>query len=189
MKTCHKLFLLIAFAFATTTALAQTAKSLTNDGIALFDKGDYNGAMEKYKQALKIDTGDLQADFELAYTLETTGKGLEGIPYLEKILRSNDSKYETYELLGTIYDDNGKPEKAVEAYLAGIKEKPDFSRLHLNLAITYTGLKKYAEAESEALQAIKLDPKHASNQRVYATATYLNQKRDLSLLAWCSCLY
>ncbi len=188
MKTYRKLFLLITFAFAGTIAVAQTAKTLTNDGIVLFDKGDYNGAMEKYKQALKIDTGDLQADFELAYTLETTGKGLEGIPYLEKILRSNDSKYETYELLGTIYDDNGKPEKAIEAYKAGIKNKPDFERLHFNLGITYERLNKHSDAEAEAIEALKLDPTHASAHRLYAMATQAQGKRANALLAWCNFL-
>jgi tetratricopeptide (TPR) repeat protein len=154
----------------------------------LFDKGSYNEAIEKYREALKIDPKDLRADYEMAYTLQTINKGLEGIPYIEKILKSGASKYEAHELLGSIYDDNKQPEKAVDAYKAGIREKPDYSRLHLNLGITYMGLKKYPEAEECAINAIKIDPKHAGNHRLYALAAFRQNKRQISLLGWCNFL-
>src|SRR5260221_273675 len=47
---------------------------------------------------------------------------------------------------------------------------------------------KYAEAIEKYREAIKLDPKHASRQRTYALATYGQDKRGVSLLAWCSFL-
>lgn len=190
MKACHKLFLLLALLLAGKNVLPQTnsAKSLVDEGIALFDKGNYPEAVEKYKDALKITPDDFRADYEMGYTLYVMGKGKDAIPFLESILKSNESKYETYELLGSIYDDSGDSEKAVEYYKDGIKEKPDYERLHFNLSITYLRLKKYPEAETEAIEAIKLDPKHASAQRALALAANYQGKLGRSLLGWCSFL-
>jgi tetratricopeptide (TPR) repeat protein len=190
MKPCHKLLITLSFILIRANAFSQSndAQALVDAGVALFDKGSYNEAIEKYQEALKINPNDLRADYEMAYTLQIINKGLDGIPYLEKILQSDGAKFEAHELLGSIYDDNNQPEKAVDEYLAGVKEKPDFALLHLNLAITYTRLKKYAEAESEAIESVKLDPKHASNHRIYAIATYKEGKRACSLLGWCNFL-
>jgi tetratricopeptide (TPR) repeat protein len=191
MKTCRKALILPILLFISLTAFSQTnndPKTLVDDGVALFDKGDYNGAMEKYKAALAINPNDYRADFELAYTLYTTGKGQDAIPYLQLILKSGESKYETYELLGSIYDDSNQSDKAVEAYKAGIKEKPDFERLHFNLGITYLRLKRYPEAETEGIEALKLNPTHASAHRLYALAAQDQGKRAIALLAWCNFL-
>lgn len=59
-------------------------------------------------------------------------------------------------------------------------------RLHFNLGIVYSRNKQYAEAETEAIEAIKLDPKHASSQRMYALVTFHQNKRVNALLAFCS---
>jgi tetratricopeptide (TPR) repeat protein len=88
--------------------------------------------------------------------------------------------------LGTIYDKNNQKDKAIEAYNAGIKANPGYQRLYYNLGIVYSGYKQYAEAEKCAIQAIKLDPKHASSQRMYALVNFHQNKRVPALLGFCS---
>ena len=190
MRSYRRLFLILSCIFIGSNVFSQSkdAKALVDTGVALYDRGKYNEAIEKYKQALIINPNDLRADFEIAYTLQTLSRGIEAIPYLAMILKSNASKYETYELLGSIYDDNNQSEKAVESYKAGIKEKPDFERLHFNLSITYLRLKNYPEGESEAINAIKLDPKHASAQRAYALATLYQNKKLCAIVGFCNFL-
>jgi tetratricopeptide (TPR) repeat protein len=167
---------------------AKTAKLLVNQGIALNDSGKYAQAVEKYSEALKADPNDLQADYEMGFSLYNEGKGLDAVPFLEKILASNDSKYETYDLLGSIYDDNNQPDKAIDCYIKGIADYPKYERLHFNLGISYLRQKKYTGAEDCESDAIKLDPKHASAQRIYAMAEYEEGNHTRSLLAWCSFL-
>jgi tetratricopeptide (TPR) repeat protein len=167
---------------------SQTAKDLVDQGVTLNDSGKYVEAVEKYTEALKVDPNDLRADYEMGYTLYTEGKGLDAIPFLEKITQSNDSKYETYDLLGSIYDDNNQPDKAIDCYQKGIADNPKFEHLHFNLGISYLRQKKYKEAEDCETEAIKLDPKHASAQRIYAMDEYEQRNRTKSLLAWCSFL-
>ena len=124
----------------------------------------------------------------MGFTLYTMGKGFDAVPFLEKILQSNDSKYETYELLGTIYDDNKQPDKAIDYYKKGIAENPQYERLHFNLGLSYLRQNQYDAAEAEEITAIKLNPKHASAQRIYAMAEYDKGNYTHSLLIWCSFL-
>jgi tetratricopeptide (TPR) repeat protein len=191
MKTYRNLLLTLGALFCSVAVFAQTessTKKTFNEGIALFDKGNFAEAAEKYKEVLKIDPNDYNADYELGFTYYRMGKPKDAIPYLEAILKSNGSKYETYDMLGSIYDEAKQTDKAIECFKAGIKEKPDFYRLHFNLAITYYETKKFAEAEAETIEALRLKPDHANSQRLYAMATYYNGKHINSLLAWCSFL-
>lgn len=166
-----------------------TSQDLVKQGVALNDAGKFDEAINKYKQALTVDPDNWRADYEMGYTLYNTGHGKEAIPYLQKILSAKDAaKYEVYDMLGSIYDDIKESQKAVEYYKNGIADNPDFEHLHFNLGITYYRLGKYADAEASEVTAIKLNPKHASAQRIYAMATYAEGKRINSLLAWCSFL-
>lgn len=182
--------LIAVLLFACNAAIAQSnedAKALVKEGVQLNDQGKYAEAIEKYNQALKIDPGNIYADFEMAYSLFASGKGNEGIPHLEKVIAANTSlSAGAYDLLGSIYDKDNKKDKAVEAYKAGIKANPTYQRSYYNLGIVYFRYKQYADAEKCAVEAIKLDPKHASSQRMYALVNFHQNKRVPALLAFCS---
>lgn len=192
MKSYHITPIAVLFlSVAAITASAQsgkTAKQLVDEGIALNDSAKYPQAIEKYNEALKTDPTYLRADYELGYTLYSTGKGLDAIPYLEKAVQSTDIRYVTYELLGSIYDDNKQYDKAIDCYKKGIADNPKFERLHFNLGVSYLRQKLYDLAEAEEITAIRLDPKHASAQRIYAMAEYDRGSYTRSLLIWSSFL-
>ncbi|GAA3974483.1 tetratricopeptide repeat protein [Mucilaginibacter dorajii] len=191
MKTYHKFLLLILLSVFSSVAFAQVkeqAKTLVTEGIALHDAGKYDEAIAKYKEAMKIDPDYSNAYHEISFTLFSSGKGMEAIPYLEKLLKLDPSSGAAYDMLGSIYDDNKQVDKAIEYYKKGLTIAPGYQRLHYNLAITYLREKKYPEAEAYAIEAIKLDPKHASSQRTYALAVLGQNKRLCSLMAFCSFL-
>lgn len=191
MKTYHKIFLLliaVVLSFKAKAQANQEAVNLVKQGVALHDEGKYAGAIEKYQTALKLDPNYPTAYHELSYTLFSSGKGKEAIPYLEKLMKLDPKSGGAYDMLGSIYDDDNQPEKAIELFQKGISIDPDYQRLHYNLSITYYRVKKYKESEDAAVDAIKLQPKHASSQRAYAMALAMQGKRGCALLAWCSFL-
>jgi tetratricopeptide (TPR) repeat protein len=190
MQTLHKHFILFLFILLSSTLYAQdkpAAKALVEQGIALNDSGKYAEAIAKYNEALKKDTANLQALYEMSYTLYASGKPKEAIPYLEKVAPTNTYP-EAYDLVASIYDDQGDYVKSMSYYKLGITAFPDYQRLRFNLGISYLRQKMYPEAEEAAIKAIQLNPKHASSHRLYALATYGQDKRGMSLLAWCSFL-
>jgi tetratricopeptide (TPR) repeat protein len=154
---CFKYILIGVFTIVAAGKLSaqnsDDARALVKEGVKLNDEKKYAEAIEKYQQALKIDTGNLFADYQVGYSLFLSDKGKAGIPYLEKVVKS-DGKLNAaaYDLLGLIYFKN----------------------------------KQYAEAETAAVAAIKLDPKHASTQRMYALVSFHQNKRAQALLGFCS---
>ena len=188
MKTIKRLLLILVLTYNVSFAQnSGDAKALVREGVQLHDQGKYVEAIAKYNEALKIDPGNLYADFELSYTLFVSGKGNDAIPLLEKVIASNSELTAgAYDLLGSIYDNANQTDKAIEAYRAGIKVNPQYQRLYYNLGIAYFREKKYAEAGQSAIQSIKLDPKHASSQRMYALVNFHQDKRVPALLGLCS---
>lgn len=190
MKTLYKTLLLLAFVFGSLVGYAQDhdkAKALIKEGITLHDEGKYDDAIKKYKEALALDPDNSSAQYELSFTFVTINRQKEAIPFLEKLAARHDSG-EAYDLLASIYDDEKDYEKAVAYYKQGIIAFPDFQNLHFNLAISYLRQGKYADAEASAINAIKLNPKHASSQRAFALAANKQNKLGASLLAWCNFL-
>ena len=114
---------------------------------------------------------------------------MDGVPYLNKVVKtSNNFTGPAYELLGSIYDAAKQPQRAIDAYKAGINIKPDYQPLYFNIGLAYFRAGKYADAEQAAIEAIKLDPKHANSQRLYGLVTFHQNKRAPALLALCNFL-
>lgn len=133
---------------------------------------------------------DAGANYKTALSLVNSNKGKEAISYLEKVIKTSPSAYTAaaYSLLGSIYDNDHQPEKAITAYKDGIKAYPQDQSLYYNLGLAYFRDKQYGEAEAAAIEAIKLDPKNANSQRVYALVTFHQNKRMNALLGFCSFL-
>jgi tetratricopeptide (TPR) repeat protein len=138
---------------------------------------------------LAQDTDDPATNYKAALALVDAGKGPEGIPNLEKVLKTQSTYTNAaYSLLGSIYDKNNQPEKAISVYKDGLKAYPKDQNLYFNLGIADFRAKLYAEAELAAIEAIKLDPKHANSQRLYGLVTFHQNKRLNALMAFCSFL-
>jgi tetratricopeptide (TPR) repeat protein len=191
MKNLNIALLIIAFLTLNTTALfaqVDSAKTLVEEGIKLNDAGKYIDAMAKYSEALKVNPTFVRADYEMGYTLYASGNGMSAIPYLETVLKGGGYTDEACDLLASIYDDNHQPDKAIEYYKKGIAFNPKAERLHFNLGITYARQKRYAEAEICEMEAIKLDPTHASAQREYGLDAYYMGNKAVAVMALCNFL-
>src|ERR1700761_4427155 len=194
MNFFPKSVFIIALLVAPFCAIAQdnnAVPDLIKQGVQLNDQGNYTGAIDKYSQALKLDPENVQANYEIAFSLLASGKGNDGIPYVEKSIKGSTNISLTaasYDLLGSIYDQDHKSDKAIESYKKGIEVNPKYQRLHYNLGIAYFRNKQYPEAEASAIEAIKLDPKHASSQRMYALVAFHQNKRVPALMAFCNFL-
>jgi tetratricopeptide (TPR) repeat protein len=187
----RKLPLTLLLLFCSITIFAQDKKAeadaLIKQGTTLHDARKYDEAIAKYDEALKIDPDNMTAMFEKSFSLVSSGKPDQAIPYLEKVSASN-SMPNAYDLLGSIYDDKQNFEKATGYYQKGIAAFPAFHMLRYNLSISLIRQKKFKEAEATAIESIKINPRHASSQRAYAMATFAQGNMPASLLGWCSFL-
>ena len=156
MKLLYKTLVSLLFIAVWHNTHAQNnddARALIKEGQQLNNEKKYAEAIEKYSQALKIDTGNSFANYQLASSLFNLDRGKEAIPYLQKVTGANTS-------LNAAADDL--------------------------LGLIYFRAKEYSDAEKYAIAAIKLDPKHAGSQRMYALVAFHQNKRAAALLGFCS---
>jgi len=132
---------------------------------------------------------DPATNYKTALDLVNNNKAAEGIPYLQKVIKTNSNYTNAaYSLLGSIYDKTNQPQKAIATYKDGLKAFPQDQNLNFNLGIAYFRDKQYAQAEQAAISAIRIDPKHANSQRLYGLVTFHQNKRANALLAFCNFL-
>jgi tetratricopeptide (TPR) repeat protein len=187
IKTVLTLLPLFCSGFLFAQNKNSAAGLLLKQGIALHDAKKFNEAIAKYDEALKLEPDNFSILYEKGFSLFSSGKTDQAVPILEKVAASNKEPG-AYDVLGSIFDDKNECEKAAKYYQAGIDAFPNYQRLRFNLSICYFRQNKYVEAEQASVKAIKLDPTHASSQRIYALATYEQGKHLNSLMAWCSFL-
>jgi len=185
------LFLFALFISFTLTAQEKTkVAQLIDEGIKLHDAANYEEAISKYKEALQLEPDNIDANYEIALTYFNTASKKEAIPYLQKIVQTkNSSTARAYDMLGSIFDIDDKPNTAIEFFNRGIKADPTYQRIYFNLAITYARQGKSAEAELNTSTALKLDPGHASSHRLYAIIAAGEQANKIkAVLAYCNFL-
>ncbi|WP_184545947.1 tetratricopeptide repeat protein [Mucilaginibacter sp. FT3.2] len=191
MKLFKNISLIIVVLLLSVTVYAQDADvaTLIKQGIQLNNAHDNAGALEKYKQALAIDAENAQANYQVGFTLNSLHKGLEGLPYLDKVTKTNTNfTAAAYFLMGVIYDDNHQYTQAIEAYKQAIRIQPTRPDAYFSLGLVYFRTKDYAQAEQAAMEAIKINPQGGGGQRLYALVTFHQNKRGPALLALCTFL-
>src|SRR5690606_13767877 len=185
-----KIILLLVFPLLCNTVFGQQkeeAEKLVEEGSAYHDKGDYEGAINKYDKALRLHKDNLLALAEKAMSLLSLQKYHETIECCKQTIEKHQgdkalkSVYVTY---GNAYDGLNKTDKALEIYEEGMKLFPDFYLLHFNKGITLSSVKKYDEAILCFQKSASLNPKHASSQNALSRLLNATDKRIPALLAF-----
>ena len=187
INVCKIWFTLFAISIGL-NASAQDVTALIKEGRELNSQKQYPQAIERYKSALMVEPENIQANYQLAFTLFASGKGPDGLPYLDKVIKANTNTPLTaaaYSLMGSIYGNSKQLPKAIEAYKNGIKADSTNQRIYYNLGIVQYRSKLYPDAEQSFISAIKRDSVDAGSMRMYALVTFHENKRAEALLGFC----
>lgn len=185
-----KNILVLLFVLSINVAFSQKkadAEKLVEEGIAYHDKGDYEGAIKKYDQALELDADNLIALAEKAFSLNSFQKYNESIEVCKRAIKKhpNESNLKNiYVTYGNDLDALKKTDEAFDVYDEGIKMFPNYYQLYFNKGITYSGIRKYEEAILCFQQSIKINPNHASSNNAIARLEKMNGRKIPSVLAF-----
>jgi tetratricopeptide (TPR) repeat protein len=125
---------------------------------------------------------DTQAPALLAKLLAAQGKSDEAIPVLESSEKSSPSAAVERQLAG-LYLQAKKYQQAEPLFRALVQQNASDADLHFGLGLALLYQLKYAAAESELLQAVKLKPDLADAYAYLADAARENKNYPLAIQA------
>ncbi len=163
-----RLLFLFSILLVTCWSFGQNSeiKSLVQEGIKFHDNGEYEKAVEKYKEALSIDPNSSLVNYEISfsYLAEKDYKNAE--KYSKKVIDLNDgnllSGYITY---GSALDMQGKTNKSIKVYEKAMKDFDNYL-LYYNHAISCFNNGETSKAYESALKAINNNSSHASSHLI-----------------------
>lgn len=166
------------------TPSTESQQQLINEGIELHDKGDYDGAISQYQEVLRQSPNNVQALYEMSFSYYAKKDYQKSIDVGYRAAQFKSDLLEAiYVQMGTCFDDQGNPQKAVQTYKAGLKLAPSSSLLEYNLAVTYLHTGQLEDARAAVKRAVALDPDHPSSHLLLSRLFDKGSYKIPSLLA------
>ncbi len=162
------------------------AKTLLKDGIALHDKGDYDGAIAKYEAALEIDPDNVLAWYELALSHQAKGDCSKAISVCKQTIakhKKSDKLEGLYTLYGNCLDQTENTKEAIKVYKEGMKKAPDSYLLPFNMGVTYLRSSDMENAQKAFEKALTINPLHTSSHYYMAIVADQSGNRIPTILA------
>jgi adenylate cyclase len=130
-------------------------------------KRDYERALAEGERAVALDPGVWSLLLNYANSLTIAGRPEEAIPLLQKATRLNPfGPFFLYSDYGVALRDAGRFDEAVSAFKKAIQLAPDNLTVRFRLASTYSMMGRDAEARAEAVEVLRIDPKHSLDSYV-----------------------
>jgi tetratricopeptide (TPR) repeat protein len=158
---------------------------LIKEGVGLYDKQDYTGALSKFDAALQLQSNHDVAMYEKSLCLIRLERYSDAADLLKKVLdisKDPGLRSQAYANYGTALDLDGKPQESLKIYKKGIKEFPDNYMLHFNKGVTEAGLNDLDAASQSFQYSASLNPKHASSHNGLGRTT-MGESRIKGVLA------
>lgn len=144
--------------------MGQTVDELISEGIELHDAGQYEEAMAKYEEALKLDPKSIDVWYEMSYTYMMLQDYKNAYKYSHKVIKADDKHLvEAYMVAGSSLDNLGKVDQSIELFKEAIELHGDHYLYHYNLGLTYYKDGQLANAHDALVNAIKANSQHSSS--------------------------
>ena len=166
----------------------EDAVKLVDEGIEYEDKGNHVEAISKYDRALELDSFNLNAFAEKAYSLLSLQQYDEAVKCCQKAIEKHPGEKglrAVYVSYGNALDGEKNCNKAIEIYNEGINQYPDYYQLYFNKGITLFGTNMIDEAILCFQKSASLNPKHASSHNAIARGMNIMKNRITAIMAYC----
>jgi tetratricopeptide (TPR) repeat protein len=149
------------------------------------EQGQNIAAMEVLNLGIRFYPNNEQILFEHALMLEKTGKPLEALKSMEKVLQLHPGNPEALNFIGyTWADQNINLEKALSYIKQAVTIKPDSGFIRDSLGWVYFRLGETGKARDELLKAIELEPEDPDIHEHLGDVYLSLQMSDKALLSY-----
>ena len=154
------------------------------EGVALHDRGDFDGAIRKYEAVLAENPANVVAIYEMsfAYSEKKDYKKALDIAYRGAQYKS-DQLRGFYVLIVNNLDLLGESAKSIEVYKKGLKLFPEDGAIHFNLAVAYKNANKLDDARKTLKAGLAVSPQHTSSHLLLAVVYFNTGYKTPALLA------
>jgi tetratricopeptide (TPR) repeat protein len=147
-----------------THALACTSRNHVAHsllGTALADRGQFDGAIAQYQEALKIKPNFDSAHLALGGALAGRGQIDEAMAHYRKVLETHPDNAEAHIALANALAGRGQIDEAIAHYRKVLEIQPAHADAHYNLAVLLAGCGRFDEAIAQYRQSLEINPDSA----------------------------
>jgi protein O-mannosyl-transferase len=153
----------------TVKRVPDNVRALNNLGSALYQSGQNEAAIDRFRAALELAPDHLEAQHNLGCAYLDLRRYPEAIASLEAVVKRAPDNPLFHASLGRAMTETQQPEKALAHYQRAHELKPDVAAHAYNLANTLMSLDRMDEAGRLYRRALELDPSDVEVMNNYAT--------------------
>jgi len=142
---------------------AKTSEEITGEGFQFAQEGQWERAIQKYREAIAIDPNNGRAQTNLGYALNRVGQFEEAIVSLTKAigLTTHDAHlYRIYDLRGFSKVNLKDYAGAIADFTSSLSYNTDDPRVFLHRAQARAQLGEFSKALQDVNKALRLDPEN-----------------------------
>ncbi|MGO9147156.1 MAG: tetratricopeptide repeat protein [Desulfomonilia bacterium] len=129
-----------------------------NLGVALFDRGDVDGAIKHYRESIRLRRNYVNAQCNLGVALAKKKQYAEAFTHYRECLRIKPGYSEAYYNMGVALADLGRKDEAVKQYTEVLKNYPRHENAHRNLGLLLAEKGNFDEAIAHYYKALDANP-------------------------------
>jgi len=142
-------------------ALRSGARHLLDEGVAAFQRGDFELAVSALRGAVEAQPDDVAAHLNLGSALVKVGRAEEAAEQYRVVIRLDPTHAMAHFNLGAIFGWRGDDANAALHYEESLRIDPGFRHARLNLADLLRGAGRCDEALPHYAELMQLDPRSA----------------------------
>jgi tetratricopeptide (TPR) repeat protein len=164
-------------------AIAQKATNFSNQGSVKVQKGDFQGAIANFTQALGLNPNIPQAYLGLGIATSQQGKKQQAIYNYDRALQFNPNLAEAYFGRGQAYYELGNKQRAIGDYEQAIRVNPNYGLAYLERGAIRCMLGTKPEAVADFNQAVELFSKQGDGNNYQLAQSFINECQQPSVEA------
>jgi hypothetical protein len=178
MKHIYTLLIFLIAFLSNIKAQQANIQDLIQSGIELHSEGEFQKAIEKYNEALQIDSTSILALYEISLSHLALENYENAIKFSTRVLESGNQMLSVgvYAVKSEALAAMDRIDEAVQLLENGLREHPNEYTLHFNLALNYYKKNNLDKTLYHVGRAIDLDKSHS--EAFLLNAYVLNDKEQ-----------